>query len=425
MVKIKEARNWIHFYEQHLNTLILPFWLNRSIDDEYGGYFTCFDNTGTRLVSQDKYTWSQGRMVWLFSKLSGMNCLSGNESEKYACLARHGAEFLMKNCLLENGNCTFVMSREGSPKSQVEGQVYDTSVYADCFVVVGLSKYASLSRDRQALDFAFKLYKSIVSRIENNSFKSEPYPVPVGYRPHGIPMILINTSYELACAMEELGYEEYAAVDKRADDCVNDIMNNFAGQDYIVHEMIRTNNELVVGSLLDRFVNPGHTIECMWFVIHQALKKDNREIIRKASEIIKKTIDIGWDKEYGGLLLFADRGGGKPCGSIKGQENEKMVQKVMNDWCSKLWWTHSEALYSLLLAYSLTGEDSLIESYQKIFEYTFKTFPNPDKETGEWIQIRDRKGQPEHKVVALPVKDPFHIARNIILIIELMQGMEE
>lgn len=52
--------------------------------------------------------------------------------------------------------------------------------------------------------------------------------------------------------------------------------------------------------------------------------------------------------------------------------------------------------------------------------YTFDTFPNPDTEVGEWIQIRDRQGRPQNKVVALPVKDPFHVMRALILIVDLL-----
>lgn len=47
-------------------------------------------------------------------------------------------------------------------------------------------------------------------------------------------------------------------------------------------------------------------------------------------------------------------------------------------------------------------------------------FPNTDKGIGEWIQIRDRFGQPEEKLVALPVKDPYHILRNMLLLTELL-----
>ena len=42
---------------------------------------------------------------------------------------------------------------------------------------------------------------------------------------------------------------------------------------------------------------------------------------------------------------------------------------------------------------------------------------------GEWIQIRDRQGKPEEKVVALPVKDPFHITRAYLHIIDLLKRL--
>jgi N-acylglucosamine 2-epimerase len=42
---------------------------------------------------------------------------------------------------------------------------------------------------------------------------------------------------------------------------------------------------------------------------------------------------------------------------------------------------------------------------------------------GEWIQIRNRKGEPEEKVVALPVKDPFHVTRVFIHIINCLERL--
>jgi N-acylglucosamine 2-epimerase len=93
-----------------------------------------------------------------------------------------------------------------------------------------------------------------------------------------------------------------------------------------------------------------------------------------------------------------------------------MVKKVLSDQHSKLWWVHSEALYSSLVFKEY-------EIYEKIKEYTFKTFKNTENDRGEWIQIRDRFGKPENRIVALPVKDPFHIMRNMILIIELLEKL--
>src|SRR5690242_4009635 len=125
----------INFYKDHLKNVLLPFWINRAIDYKHGGYYTCFDNSGKELVSHDKYTWSQGRMVWSFSRLSRMDndIVSKEERVRFLELAELGASFLMKNCLLDNGNCAFVMDRYGNPKTENPDGIYDTSIYADCF----------------------------------------------------------------------------------------------------------------------------------------------------------------------------------------------------------------------------------------------------------------------------------------------------
>ena len=86
----------------------------------------------------------------------------------------------------------------------------------------------------------------------------------------------------------------------------------------------------------------------------------------------------------------------------------------------KLWWIHSEALYTTLRLYLETGDEQFWAWHEKVFAYTFRVFPNRDPEIREWKQICMRDGRPQEKVVALPVKDPFHITRNLILIIELL-----
>ena len=95
---------------------------------------------------------------------------------------------------------------------------------------------------------------------------------------------------------------------------------------------------------------------------------------------------------------------------------------MLGDWGSKLWWVHSEALYTSLLMYDSTGDPEFLDMFEKIFDYTYKTFPNPDRNIREWIQIRTREGLKQDKVVALPVKDPYHIIRNVIMIIELLEA---
>jgi len=94
-----------------------------------------------------------------------------------------------------------------------------------------------------------------------------------------------------------------------------------------------------------------------------------------------------------------------------------MIAKLRQDWDTKLWWVHSEALYALLLAHHHGAGDWAWEWYQRVHDYTFRTFPAPE---GEWIHIRTREGAPVDKVVALPVKDPFHVPRAFLHIIRLL-----
>ena len=139
--------------------------------------------------------------------------------------------------------------------------------------------------------------------------------------------------------------------------------------------------------------------------------------MKKTAALLSKTLSLGWDGEYGGIRLFADMDGSAPHGEIP-DASEPMVKKVKEDNMSKLWWPHSEALYSTML---FSDDEGMLTWYRKVKDYTFSTFPNRENDRGEWIQIRDRAGHPENRIVALPVKDPFHIMRNLILILELCE----
>ena len=410
-----QTEKTIQFYSDHLYNDILPFWFKNAIDYEDGGYYTCFDNAGESLISTDKYTWSQGRFIWVLSKLAEIN---SEKRDRYLGLAKLGVDFLKKYCFLENGNCAFLLTKTGEPKETICGAGYDISSSADCFVIMGFSKYAEMTGDQKILNLALCLYDSIIKRIDGKNFKTEPHPVPKGYKAHSIPMITLNTSQVLAQALESFNHPRLSEIKENCSFCIRKIMENFVKQGIIL-EMIGEDNK-PVNSILGSYVNPGHTLEDMWFVMHYAQQIKDKNLIEKAVELAENSFKLGWDKEYGGLFQYVSKEGGKPTGDVSGIESSKMVKKLKNNWDIKLWWPHSEALYTFLLGYKLTGKESLFETYHKIHEYTFKVFPNSNKEVGEWIQIRDRKGNPVQKIVALPVKDPYHITRNLILIIELL-----
>jgi N-acylglucosamine 2-epimerase len=409
--------NLREFYIDQLFNQVLPFWMANGIDKQYGGYFTCFNNTGEKRLSTDKYVWSQGRFIWIFATLAELR-----KSSDYLDLAKAGVDFLGAHCFLDDGSCAFLLNREGTLKEPEPGKGYSYSIYADCFVVLGFAKYAALSEEPAVLDVALKLYDSIINRIERNDFQTNPEPTPQGYKCHGIPMILLNVSQEMARSLSVFNHPRIAEIEQRCVAFADETMNDF-GSDDIILEMVNLVDP-TEQSLLTRYINPGHNIENMWFVLHQAMKTKDVRTIARAVNVVAKMFELGWDTKYGGLFHFVDREGGRPGGDISLLCERTLLEKLQNDWDVKLWWVHSEALYTTLLGYCLTGDHRMMEDYQKVHDYTFATFPHPNRAVGEWIQIRDRYGKPLEKVVALPVKDPFHIIRNFLLIIELLQTME-
>ena len=289
-------------------------------------------------------------------------------------------------------------------KEPVPGGGYDTSVFVDCFVALGMSRYATVSGDKRYADFADARLASILERVASGSYRSDPYPIPTGYIPHGTDMLIMHTA-------RELRQSHTAATEMEA------VLSRFFDSK-LVREYVPAGGGFDDENLLGRYVNPGHSIECMWFALDVALDNKDDAAVAKILKIIRNSLEIGWDDEYGGLLLFCDKDGGRPTGSVQNAK-EPMAIKVQADWDAKLWWVHSEALYTTLYAYTVSQDKCFLHWHEKLREYTFSTFPNPDKTIGEWINVRTRDGRPDSRVVALPVKDPYHIARNMLMLAEL------
>jgi len=410
-----ERKREFDFYKHELYNKVLPFWEKYSPDNENGGVFTCFSNTGAELLSEDKYIWSQGRMLWVLSRILERAEIEKERLDKLALLADMTAEFLMKHSRLENGNCVFLTDKAGNIK--LSGGVYDASFYADCFVILGTAEYASYKKDYDALAFSLDLYLHTKKRVESGNFRTDPYPVPKGYRTHGIPMILTNTARTLADAMDALCHPDAKKISNDAYSYAKDIIDSFVDENNILHEMVRVDGTFDTESQIGRYINPGHTIEDCWFLETEWKRFGDAARLEKTKKVLKNALRLGWDPEYSGIRLFADMEGGAPRGTIP-DPSEPMVKKTSDDNGSKLWWVHSESLYSTLL---FGDDEEIFAWYPKIKEYTFNTFPNTANDRGEWIQIRSQNGEPENRIVALPVKDPFHIMRNFLLIMELLE----
>lgn len=379
-------------YRSELLDRTIPFWLKYGIDwaAERGGICTCISDEG-KILSGDKYVWSQLRAIWTFSALYHKI----ERKQEYLDVATHIFNFITKYGRNEKGEWYFCLDQNGKP-------LFDgaTSIYCDGFAIYGFTEFARASGNQEAIDLARQAYANVQPRLARpGSYQTHPLPIPAGAKAHGISMIF-------ASAFGELGeYLNDRAVIDAALDHANQVMDVFLHPEHKrLYEFVRLDN-----SLLDmppgRAVNPGHAIESMWFMLRIFQRENAKARMRQAIEAIKWHIELGWDEEYGGILLARDAEG----------------SFWENKWDMKIWWPHTEALYALLLAYSISKEDWCLDWFKRVHDYSFSHFPVP--EYGEWIQNLDRQGNKLETTVALPVKDPFHLARALIYSVGVLEQL--
>ncbi|MFO7637144.1 MAG: AGE family epimerase/isomerase, partial [Clostridia bacterium] len=342
--------------------------------------------------------WFQGRGLWLYAKL----CNTYGIRDEWLDAARLGYRFLNEHCFDDDGRMFFQLTTDGKP---LRKRRY---MFSETFAVIAFAEYAKATGDKGALEKARKVYDLVVSIYRDPG--NDPYRIPPKFNPAvrpmkamAVPMILLNTNHVLRDADGERGgfYDQMARV------YINDILNNFFKPDCkALLETVGVHGERL-DTPMGRVVNPGHAIEAAWFLMHEALHFKDDIIMKKALDILLWSLDLGWDKEYGGIFYYTD---------IRKFQPEQL------EWDMKLWWPHTEALYALLLAYGNTRDERFAKWYGKIHEYTFDRFP--DRRYGEWFGYLHRDGTVSHTLKGSVFKGPFHIPRTLLLCAELLKARQ-
>jgi N-acylglucosamine 2-epimerase len=129
-----------------------------------------------------------------------------------------------------------------------------------------------------------------------------------------------------------------------------------------------------------------------------AQRQKDTQLIAKAVEVTLKTLEFGWDEKYGGIFYFLD---------IDGKPPQQL------EWDQKLWWVHLETLVALVMGYRLTGNSECWSWYEKVHEYAWHHFPDP--EYGEWFGYLNRQGEVLLNLKGGKWKGCFHVPRAFYL----------
>ncbi|MBP7936094.1 MAG: AGE family epimerase/isomerase [Phycisphaerae bacterium] len=377
----------LQLYRETLLDDVIPFWTRHAVDAD-GAINSCITDDG-RVVSRDRWSWSQWRAVWVFSRL--YNGVA--HRPEWLNIARGIYRFQVAHGPLANGHWPLLVDGEGRITRGYE------SIYADGFAIYALVELWRATGERAVLDLAMDTFQGTEHALHGDEpVPAWPYPIPSDRLNHGISMLFSLAYHELAEATGDSTVRGAARSHHRR------VMEAFLRPDRgLVVEWLTGDGREVEPP--DRtLVLPGHAIESMWFQIHLARSAGDLATIDCAVRAIRRHLEIGWDTAYGGLFLAVDAEGGK--------------EPAWPFHDSKLWWPHVEALYATLLAYECCREDWCLQWHERIREYSYGHYPV--KEHGEWTQKLDRQGRPFTTVVALPVKDPFHLPRALICCTEVL-----
>lgn len=380
--KTEYLKEYAQIYHDQLVNNIVPFWLEHSVDREFGGFTFALDRDGT-VMDTTKVVWIHGRFAWLLASMY-------NEVEprkEWLEMSKHGIDFLEKHCFDTDGRMYFLNLQDGTP---LRKRRY---VFSETFAAIAYAAYAKASGDMSYAQKALDLFKLIL-HYKNTPGLLQPKNIP-GARDakgHSMCMILINTAYEIRKVIQD------PILDQQIEESIQEIKRDFMKPEFnAVLETVGPNGEFI-NSIDGRCINPGHSIETAWFILEEAKHRGwDKELVEMGTTILDWSWQWGWDEQHGGILYFRD------CKNFPPQE-------YWHD--MKFWWPQNEALIATLYAYQATKDEKYLDWHKKIHTYQFTHFP--DKVYGEWYGYLHKDGSVSQPAKGNFFKGPFHIPRMLL-----------
>ena len=379
-----------------LETNILPFWINRMVDNTRGGFYGRID--GHNILHQDaeKGAVLNARILWTFSAATRLV-----HKMPYRILATRAKDYLITRFMdREYGGVYWSLNADGTPLDTKK------QTYAIAFAIYGLAEYYRATQDREALNAAIHLFDD----IETHAFQS--------YMVNGYTEALTRDWQPIAdmrlSEKDENGVftmnthlhvlEAYTNLYRVLKNVQRD---DVQGTKERVERQLRTLIDIFANRIFDpetghlmlffdekwqpsnTHTSPGHDIEAAW-LLHEALEVFGDE------ELLNQTLSV-----IHSLAQAAE-------------------EDIMDE---KEWWCFAEAVVGYLDQWKLYQDEKPIESNinLELAEAAFHYIQTHlmDRENGEWFWTILPDGTPDrtHDKAGF-WKCPYHNSRMCIELIE-------
>ena len=349
---------------------ILPFWIDKMVDHENGGFYGRIDGYGNLHADAEKGGILNARILWTFS--AAYRVLGKSE---YLEMATRAKDYIIAHFIdREYGGTYWSLDYKGNPKDTKK------QFYAIGFMIYGLSEYVRATGDKEALDYAIQLFEC----IEEHSLD------------------VIYNGYIEACTREwgEIADMRLSDLDANYPKSQNThlhIIEPYANL-YRVWKDERLEKALrnMINIFTDKILNPetnhldlffekdwtrgaghlesyGHDIECSWLMHEAALVLGDAEVLKKVEEIVP-------------LVAKASEKGLNPDGSMIHEANLD-TGHVDDD---LHWWVQAEAVVGFYNIYQHFGDESALDKSLQCWQYIKDNLI--DYEGGEWYWSRRPDG---------------------------------
>lgn len=382
--------------DDNLKNNILLFWINKTIDDENGGFVGFVDAENKIDFRAKKNIILNSRILWTFS--ASYLFLKNNEYLKLA----DRAYIYLKNKFKDQkfGGVYWDLDYKGNPINKRK------QVYAQAFTIYALAEYYKINKNEEALKWAKKIYYL----IEKYSYDKvlNGYIEAFGEEWNDIENVALsekegNEKKTMNTHLHIL--EAYTNLfriwpDKQLNNSLTILIQVFLK--YFINKQYHLNLFFTDDwKITKNIISYGHDIECSWLLFEAAEIINNKKLISETKNIAvnmsKILISEGIDKN-GGIY------------------NDNNLDKLYLD-TDKHWWVQAEGLVGLFNAYEITKEQIFIVELYKLWNFIDQYII--DHKNGEWYWKVDNNGNPStSEEKAGPWKCPYHNSRACIEVIQ-------
>ena len=368
---------------------ILPFWLTRAVDGEYGGFIGQMSNDLRVAKTAHKGLILNARLLWTFAALHRFE-----PNAAYLDLARRAYDYLAKHFWDEQrGGAFWSVDHRGRLADDKK------KIYGQAFYVYALSEYYLATQDKTALERAQILFGLIEQHSHDATYGgyfetcNRDWSIAEDARLSDKDMNEKKSMNNHLHVLE--GYTNLCRVwrDPGVEKALAGLIEVF--DRHILHA-----GTFHFGHFFDEGWQPksdthtfGHDIEGSWLLCEAADVLERPQQIKAVAEtalrIAEVVVEQGLDADGG--LFYEGKDG-----------------KVVD--ANKEWWPQAEAVVGFLNAYQLSHQERFFEAARACWGFIERYIV--DHTNGGWFWRVDRDGKPDpNEPKVSPWKSPYHNTR--------------